>query len=150
MRVSRARLTVRGIFMCGSPIGHHAAAAASAPEPQYPPHHRLQRHVTHADAVVMPGKGVAMQHRSGTGASSANVVIIGGSAPVWFRLRRFDNPSTGVNGFSTWYSTDRLIWRRLGDVSLSSASAANIGLAITSHHTGVETTAVFEDVRIQQ
>jgi len=76
-------------------------------------------------------------------------VIIGGSAPVWLRIRRFDTPSSGVNAFSTWYSTDRLIWRRLGDVSLSSASAANIGLAVTSHHAGVETTAVFDDVRIE-
>src|SRR3954451_13045813 len=104
---------------------------------------------THADAVVTPGKGIAMQYRSATGGSSANVVIIGGAAPVWLRIRRFDTPSSGVNAFSTWYSTDRLIWRRLGDVSLSSASAANIRLAVTSHHAGVETTAVFDDVRIE-
>jgi len=35
-------------------------------------------------------------------------------------------------------------------VDVASASAANVGLAVTSHRAGVATAAVFDDVRVER
>jgi hypothetical protein len=56
MRVSRARLVVLGVFMCGSAIGHHTAvAAASAPSVTV---HRITAFNGNVAAADFSGDGV--------------------------------------------------------------------------------------------
>ena len=82
---------------------------------------------------------------------SASAVEQAGSAPIWLRIRRVDPTSPGgASSFSTWFSTDFVTWRHLGDVSFTMTRDALIGLALTSHKAGVETHAVFDDVRIER
>ena len=105
----------------------------------------------HADAIVSPGKGIAMQYRNATGGASASPVQMNGAAPIWLRIRRFEAAGpTATGGFSTWFSTDGLIWRRLGDVNFNIAHEAFIGIAVTSHQPGIQTSAVIDDIRIEQ
>jgi len=105
----------------------------------------------HADAVVSPSKGIAMQDRAETAGESASPFQIAGAAPVWLRIRRFESSTPGgAATFSTWYSTDFATWRRLGDVSIVMAHDAFIGVAVTSHHPGTLTTAVIDDIRFER
>jgi FG-GAP-like repeat len=105
----------------------------------------------HADAIVSPSKGIAMQYRGETGGASASPVEVAGAAPIWLRIRRFESATPGAAaGFSTWYSTDFVTWRRLGDVNITIAHDAFIGIAVTSHKAGTETTAVIDDIRLER
>jgi regulation of enolase protein 1 (concanavalin A-like superfamily) len=105
----------------------------------------------HADAIVSPGKGIAMQYRSATGGASASAVQMNGAAPIWLRIRRFEAAGpTATGAFSSWFSTDGLIWRRLGDVNFNIAHDAYIGIAVTSHQPGIQTVAVIDDIRVER
>ena len=105
----------------------------------------------HADAIVSPGKGFAMQYRDTTGGASVNAVQKSGTAPIWLRIRRSENYSpTNPDMFDASYSTDRLIWRLLGSVSFNTTHDGYIGIAVTSHKEGTETTAVIDEVRVER
>ena len=104
----------------------------------------------HADAIVSPSKGIAMQYRSATNGASASAVQINGAAPVWLRIRRSESSSGGPATFQAEYSTDFMFWRLISNsVSFPMAHDAMIGIALTSHAAGVETTAVIDDIRIE-
>jgi hypothetical protein len=104
----------------------------------------------HADAIVSPSKGIAMQYRNTTDGPTASAVQMSGAAPIWLRIRRFEGAGTATGDFSTWFSTDGLIWRRLGDVSFNIAHDAYIGVVLTSHQPGTATKALIDDIRIEQ
>jgi len=106
---------------------------------------------THADAIVSPGKGIAMQYRAATSGASASAVHINGAAPVWLKISRSESsPPNGTTGFFTWYSTDGTTWRVLGHANVAMGHGAFAGIAITSHHAGTQTVAVVDDIRIEQ
>jgi hypothetical protein len=111
----------------------------------------LDANAKHADAIVSPGKGVAMQYRNSTGGTSASAVQINGAAPIWLRIRRAEAASpSATGGFTAWYSKDFTSWHLLTSVNFNIAPDARIGIAVASHKAGVETTVVIDDVRIER
>ena len=105
-----------------------------------------------ADVIVSPAKGIAMQYRRATGGASADAAQVAGAAPVWLRIRRTEPLTTGqASTFNAWFSTDRVTWQPMpGSAAFPMAHDAMIGIALTSHAPGVETTAVIDDVRIER
>jgi len=105
----------------------------------------------YVDAVVTPGKGIAMQYRNTTNGVAASVAQKTGAAPVWLRLSRGEGMNPGAVGdVIVWYSTDGVIWRVLGTATFNMAHDIYIGLAVTSHNASAEATATFDDVRIDR
>ena len=106
----------------------------------------------HADVIVSPGKGMALQVRSEPNGQSESLGQTAGSAPVWLRIRRTESTTAGQPAsFTAWYSTDRTIWKVIStSAAFPMAHDAMIGIAVTSHAAGVETTAVIDDVRIER
>jgi hypothetical protein len=101
---------------------------------------------------VSPSKGFAMQYRNTTGGATVSAVQKAGGAPIWLRIRRFENASSPTNPdiFDASYSTDRLIWRQIGSVSFNTTHDGYIGIAVTSHKEGTQTTALIDDVRVER
>jgi hypothetical protein len=112
----------------------------------------LAANSAHADFIVSAAKGMAMQFCTEAGFPSESIGQTAGAAPVWLRIRRFESASTpGQASFSASYSTDRTFWRAIASsVGFPMAHDALIGVAVTSHVSGVETTAIIDDVRIQR
>ena len=105
-----------------------------------------------ADLVVSSAKGIAMQDRRATGGASVDASQVGGAAPVWLRIRRTEPSTTGqASTFTAWFSTDRVTWQPMpGSAAFPMAHDAMIGIALTSHSPGVETTAIVDDIRIER
>jgi regulation of enolase protein 1 (concanavalin A-like superfamily) len=73
---------------------------------------------------------------------SANVVLVSGAAPEWVRLTRRGNV---IEGFT---STDGTGWTSIGAIAIDMGPTINAGLAVTSHNSATEATAVFDDVSL--
>jgi hypothetical protein len=106
----------------------------------------------HADAIVSPSKGFAMQYRSTTGGATVSAVQNAGGAPIWLRIRRYENASSPTNPdiFEASYSTDRLIWRQIASALFNTTQDGYIGIAVTSHKEATQTTVVIDDVRVER
>jgi regulation of enolase protein 1 (concanavalin A-like superfamily) len=103
----------------------------------------------HAMMVVTPGNGVSFQARQFTADTSVGTTIGGIEAPAWVRLTRSGDT------FTAQYSTDGVTWEDVVDGDgvpvareITMTSTVNAGLALTSHATGVVTTAEFSEVDI--
>jgi len=99
---------------------------------------------TYAFTLVSPGNGVDFQLRAVTG-STASLWSINGPgavAPYWVRVVRAGNV------FSSYASPDGNTWGLIGTTTISMASQAYVGLAVTSHDDGTLSTAVFDNVTI--
>ena len=97
----------------------------------------------HASVFITPGNGVAFQWRSCTGGGSCNVNLTCAQAPCWLKLVR------SGNCLSAYYSTDASnpSWKQIGSAqTISIASCATFGLAVTSHNDGAVCTATFSNV----
>ena len=98
---------------------------------------------TNAFVAVTPGNGVVFQDRPTTGAASATATygpkVI---APYWLQLVRAGNT------FKAYASPDGTTWTALGQITISMATPAYIGLAVTSHSNGALSTAVFDNVTV--
>jgi len=100
---------------------------------------------TNAFVPVTPQNGVVFQDRATTGGSSATITfgpIV--AAPYWVRLVRAGNT------FSAYASADGTTWTSLGQTTINMASQAYIGLAVTSHNNGTLSTALFDNVTVNQ
>jgi hypothetical protein len=76
-----------------------------------------------------------------------------GAAPMLLRIRRFEGASPSSPGdILAWWSNDgALTWHPFCcEAPVSTTHDAYIGLAVTSHAPGVETTVVIDDVWIEQ
>jgi len=107
----------------------------------------------HADLVVTPSKGIAFQYRASPGGTSASAELRAGAAPILLRIIRSESASgSGPTQFDANYSTNGgLLWRVLCcAASMPMNHFARIGLAVSSHKPGVETTAIIDDVRIEK
>ena len=106
----------------------------------------------HADAIVSPGKGIAMQYRNATNGTTVSAAQVNGAAPVWLRIFRSEPASPGAIGsFQASFSTDGQGFRLLSNsLHFTIAHDAMIGIALTSHTPRVETTAVIDDIRIER
>jgi hypothetical protein len=103
----------------------------------------LEANSKHASMVVTPDNSCSFQRRPTTGAASTSDNWTGTavSAPYWVRITR-----TG-NMFKAESSPDGKTWTALGtDQDIAMAPTAYIGLAVTSHSSGVYTTAELSNV----
>ena len=96
---------------------------------------------TNAFVPLTPANGVVFQGRPTTGGSTTTFnhgPIV--AAPYWVRLVRSGNT------FSSFISPDGTTWTALGQATLSMASQIFVGLAVSSHHNGTLSTALFDNV----
>ncbi|MBW8780309.1 MAG: fibronectin type III domain-containing protein [Verrucomicrobia bacterium] len=90
---------------------------------------------------ITPGSGVSFQWRTSTGGSTVNTGIGGVTAPRYVRLVR-----TG-NSFAAYYSSNGTSWTQIGsNQTVTMASNATIGLAVTSHNNGTLCTSTMTNV----
>ena len=99
---------------------------------------------THAIMLITPGQGTDFQYRASTNGSSTSATTNGtGSsiaAPYWVKLTRVGNTFTG------YHSPDGSTWTQIGSASITMATNAYIGLAVTSHNDGTLCTANFDNI----
>jgi hypothetical protein len=99
----------------------------------------------HAFVCVTPSNGVASQARVTTDTTSVNTNQTGITAPYWVKLER-----DAIGKFTASHSSDGVSWQPIqGDAPrlISMSQSVYIGLALTSHSSGVNCTAVFSDVQ---
>jgi hypothetical protein len=98
----------------------------------------------HVSVFVTPGKGVAMQYRGSTGATSVQAAqTTGVTAPLFLRLTRHGNTFTGE------WSPDSFNWQTLSIITIPMPTGVLAGLAVTSHNTSATATALFADPTIR-
>ena len=105
----------------------------------------LQPGSKHAFVCVTPGNGVASQGRITTSASSFSTNQTGITAPYWVKLER-----DAAGNFTGYHSADGLTWQPIQDAAprlISMSQNVYIGLALTSHSSGVTCTAEFSNVK---
>ena len=102
----------------------------------------LQPGARHAFMLTSPSKGHAFQRRPAAGGVSTHTSGGAGTAPVWVRLTRAGST------FSAHRSQDGVTWTLVGSDSIAMASTIYVGLAVTSHVTGVLATASFDSVTV--
>jgi hypothetical protein len=93
---------------------------------------------------VTPGGAIEFLKRASTGASTTGIAGAARSTPVWLRLSRRGSTVQALvsgNGSS---------WTVVGSTSVSMSSTMHVGLAVTSHDTGLINTAVFDNVRVDE
>ena len=100
----------------------------------------------HVMLIVSPGRGVAMQYRSVTNGTTANVAIVPGVAPTWLRLTRQADRIVGE------MSSDGRTWAPVGAVDLPVPVPFGMlaGVAVTSHNNSTLATAVFDSVEFNE
>jgi uncharacterized repeat protein (TIGR03806 family) len=92
--------------------------------------------------LVSDGNGTDFQRRLATGGTSTNTSgPFGTTAPYWLKLVRNGNVFTGYD------SGDGTNWVQRGSDTIAMASGTYVGLAVTSHGNGTNTTAVFSNVQ---
>jgi len=92
---------------------------------------------------VSPSNGVNMQYRPSTGASAVQLAqITGHTAPYWVRLVRSGNTFTG------FASADGVTWTQVGSITVTMASNAQEGLAVTAHNNAALNTSTFDNVTV--
>ncbi len=98
----------------------------------------------YAFAWVTPSGNVVFETRSASGASSGySSTVSGVGIPVWVRLVRSGNQ------FSASYSPNGTSWIQVGTTqSVTMATNAQAGLAVTSHTNGTLCTSVFSNVSV--
>jgi regulation of enolase protein 1 (concanavalin A-like superfamily) len=92
-------------------------------------------------AGVTPQHGLELIHRDDTAAATSAIGATG-DAPRWVRLVRQGNL------FTAYTSADGASWTTIGSVTVSMAASVRVGLAVTSHDTGVINTAVFDSLTV--
>jgi len=100
----------------------------------------------HAFMDITPGNGASFQVRTDINGTSFQMNQSGITAPCWVKLER---DTTGT--FSGSYSADGVNWLQIPDatpVQIPMSQNVYIGLALTSHSSGVICKAEFSDVQI--
>jgi regulation of enolase protein 1 (concanavalin A-like superfamily) len=99
-----------------------------------------------ADVLVAatPGKGIAFQHRPASGQYSVlDGVHSGIGVPRWVRLVRAGDTITAYQG------TDGSQWTKINAITLPLGARIYVGLAVTSHASGITTTSTISNVLIK-
>ena len=87
-------------------------------------------------------KGVPFQRRPSDGAGSVSTSGSANTAPRWVRLVRAGNLITGYE------SDDGVTWTVVASDTFAMGSTVLVGLAMSSHVTGVNATATFDNVTV--
>ncbi|MGE5357495.1 MAG: phospholipase D-like domain-containing protein [Bacteroidales bacterium] len=91
---------------------------------------------------VSPSGNIEFMVRSSTGASTVWLAGATQSIPAWLKLARSGNTVTG------YVSADGNTWTTVGSTTLSIASSALVGMAVTSHNTSLLNTSTFDNVTV--
>ena len=97
----------------------------------------LSANSRHAFMLVSPGKGLAFQRRTSTGASSKHTDSGSGTAPYYVKLTRKGKTVTAYK------STNGSSWTKVASESISLPSRIYVGVAVSSHDTSQRATATF-------
>jgi hypothetical protein len=92
--------------------------------------------------LVSWSKGVADQRRTADGATSISAPGGLSAAPRWVKLVRTGNTITGFE------SADGTTWTQVGSSTFTMPSTVLVGLAVSSHVSGVICTATFDSVTV--
>jgi hypothetical protein len=96
----------------------------------------------HAAVFITPGNGVTFQWRSTTGGTCSFTNVTGITAPRYARIVR-----GGSGSFTAYYSSNGTNWTQIGtSQTISMASTATIGLAVTSHLNGTLCTSTLDTI----
>jgi regulation of enolase protein 1 (concanavalin A-like superfamily) len=96
----------------------------------------------HASVFVTPAKGIAFQRRLESSGISTSTAVAG-EAPRWVKLTRRGAIFTGYS------SVDGVTWTQVASDTVPMASDVYVGLAVTSHSSGVLCRAAFDGVTIR-
>ena len=92
--------------------------------------------------ALTPTGGAPFQRRTSTGGTTSNTTKAAIAAPYWVRLVRAGNVFTGS------ISADGATWTTVGSATVSMATSALAGLAVSSHKSGTLSTATFTNVAV--
>jgi fibronectin type 3 domain-containing protein len=96
----------------------------------------------YAAVLITPGNSVIFQRRTTTGGTTATTTITGIAVPQYVRIVRGGNGS-----FTAYYSANGTSWTQIGTAqSITMASSATIGLAVSSHVDGTLCTSTLDNV----
>ncbi|MGB2717932.1 MAG: Ig-like domain-containing protein [Vicinamibacterales bacterium] len=104
----------------------------------------LSASAAHAFMAGTPGKGWAFQRRPVSGGISVHSPGSFATPPGWVRLVRQGDL------FTAYESTNGTNWVIVGTETIPMASSVYVGLAVTSHNTGMTSTATFTNVAIKR
>jgi phosphatidylserine/phosphatidylglycerophosphate/cardiolipin synthase-like enzyme/regulation of enolase protein 1 (concanavalin A-like superfamily) len=96
----------------------------------------------HGFMLVSAGKGVSFQRRPTDGGSSLSTAGSLSTPPRWVKLTRSGSTITAFE------SSDGNSWTQVGSETFSMPSTVLVGLAISSHVSGVTSTAAFDGVSV--
>ena len=91
---------------------------------------------------LTPSSGVSMQSRTNTTGPTATVNTVPGTSPKWISLLRLGNVLYGYE------SSDAVNWTPIGTNTVSMATDAYVGLAVTSKSNTVLNAATFDHVTV--
>ena len=94
--------------------------------------------------AASPVKGAPFQRRVADGAASVSTTGSQATAPRWVKLVR---QGTTISAYD---SIDGAQWTLVGSDSFTMGSTVLVGLAVSSHVTGVNATATFDSVTIEK
>jgi hypothetical protein len=89
-----------------------------------------------------PGKGVPFQRRTSDGSASVSTSGSQSTAPRWVKLVRTGNVITAYE------SANGTAWTMVGSDTFTMGTTVLIGLGVSSHVTGVNATATFDNVTV--
>ena len=95
-----------------------------------------------AFALVSSGKGVAFQRRLSDAATSVSTSGSTAAPPRWLKLTR-----TG-NTIAAFESADGSSWTQIGSSTFNMPANVLVGLAVSSHVSGVNCTSTFDNVSV--
>lgn len=92
---------------------------------------------------ITPASGVTFRYRLSAGASTAQTLVAGVAAPVWFRLVR------AGNNFTAAYSSDGVNWLPIGSTqTIAMTNFPLAGLCVTAHDNTTTNLATFTNVSL--
>ena len=92
--------------------------------------------------LVSWAKGIAFQRRLTDGSSSVSTAGVRSTAPRWVKLTRTGNTITAFE------SADGSAWTLVASDTFVMGASIDVGLAVSSHVTGVNATATFDTVTV--
>jgi phosphatidylserine/phosphatidylglycerophosphate/cardiolipin synthase-like enzyme len=95
----------------------------------------------YAFMLLSAGKGAAFQRRTTNGGSAVNTAGSFSTVPRWVKLTRTGSTVTAYE------SADGQSWTKVGSDTISFGTTVYVGLAVSSHVTGVLCTATFANVQ---
>ena len=96
----------------------------------------------HAFMCLTPGNGLAFQQRTAINGLSTHTSGGASAASAWVRLIRNGNSITGFR------STNGSTWTQVGTTTIAMATQVFVGLAVTSHASGILNTSAFDNIQV--